>query len=40
MQLDFLTGDAPTSSSSCRLCGGARWHIYAKDDQGRVCVVV
>ena len=31
--------DPTTSTGCCRLCGSRDWHIYAKDDQGRVHIV-
>lgn len=31
--------DPTTTSGACPACGSRNWHIYAKDDQGRVRIV-
>lgn len=28
--------DPTTSSGACPICGGRRWHLYAKDEHGKV----
>lgn len=31
--------DPTTSTGACPCCGGVQWHIYAKDDRGKVRVI-
>lgn len=39
-QLMGITEDLTSSGGGCPCCGSAQWHIYAKDDQGQVRVVL
>ncbi len=39
-RMDSFDDDPTTSSGGCPCCGGDRWHIYAKDENGKVRVVV
>lgn len=37
----FTLNDDPTNShGACPVCGGTRWHIYAKDASGHVRIVM
>lgn len=31
--------DVTTSTGACPCCGSKSWHLYAKDDQGRVRII-
>lgn len=39
-KMSHLAEDPTSSRGACPTCGGNRWHIYAKDENGQVRVVM